>query len=147
MPAPPAGNQLRFLADPGLGPSDRVLFVSETGAPPFPTNWADFLVWLFDLIFGVNYIGATGQTVAGVARVTKRSDDLGAILLEFDRSLVPLLPQVPGTSYGAYRIRTELAVPSHSVKLNICCPLSRRATNVWPTACSRRTPLLPCPIR
>jgi hypothetical protein len=112
VPAPPAGNQLRFLADPGLGPSDRVLFVSETGAPPFPTNWADFLVWLFDLIFGVNYIGATGQTVAGVARVTKRSDDLGAILLEFDRSLVPLLPQVPGTSYGAYRIRTELAVPS-----------------------------------
>ena len=65
VPAAPSDkhpNQLRFLNDPGFGPSDRVLFVSETGAPPFPTNWADFLVWLFDLIFGVNYTGPTGRT-------------------------------------------------------------------------------------
>ena len=112
VPAAPAGNQLRFLNDPGFAPSDRVVFVSETGAQPFPANWADLLVWLFDLIFGISYIGATGQTVIGVARVTKRSDDLGAILLEFDRSLVPLLPQVSGTSYAAYRVRAELTVPS-----------------------------------
>ena len=48
----------------------------------------------------------------GAARVTKRSDDLGATLLEFDRSLAPLLPQVPGTSYAAYRVRAELTVAS-----------------------------------
>ena len=95
-PAAPTGNQLRFLTDPGFGLSDRVLFVSEAGAQPVPTNWGDFLVWLFALISGTAYIGATGQTVVGAARVTKRSDDLGAVLLEFDRSLIPLLPQVSG---------------------------------------------------
>ncbi len=111
-PAAPTGNQLRFLTDPGFGLSDRVLFVSEAGAQPVPTNWGDFLVWLFALISGTAYIGATGQTVVGAARVTKRSDDLGAVLLEFDRSLIPLLPQVPGISYAAYRVRAELTVPS-----------------------------------
>jgi hypothetical protein len=111
-PAAPTGNQLRFLTDPGFVPSDRVLFVSEGGAQPLPAAWAEFLVWLFALISGTAYVSGTHQTVAGAARVTKRSDDLGAVLLEFDRSLIPLLPQVPGTSYAAYRVRAELAVPS-----------------------------------
>jgi hypothetical protein len=110
VPAAPASNQLRFLTDPGFSPPDQVVFVSETGAPPFPTNWADWLIWFFDFIFGRTYIGATGQTVLGTARVTKRRDDLGATLLEFDRSLAPLLPQVQGTSYAAYRVRAELIV-------------------------------------
>ena len=113
VPVPAAaGNQLRFLNDPGFAPSDRVVFVSETSAQPFPASWAEFLIWLFDWIFRTPFIGATGQSVIGVARVTKRRDDLGAILLDFDRSLVPLLPQVSGTSYAAYRVRAELAVPS-----------------------------------
>jgi hypothetical protein len=114
-PAAPSGNQLRFLTDPGFSPSDRVVFVSETGAQPLPTNWGDFLVWLFALLSDTTYIGATGQAVVGIARVTKRSDDLGAILFDFDRSLAPLLPQQPpgsGTSYAAYRMRAELTVPS-----------------------------------
>jgi hypothetical protein len=111
-PAAPSGNQLRFLTDPLFSPSDRVVFVSETGAQPMPANWGDFLAWLFALIFHTSYIGATGQSVLGTARVTKRSDDLGAILLDFDRSLATLLPAVPGTSYAAYRVRAELTVPS-----------------------------------
>jgi hypothetical protein len=111
-PGAPTVNQLRFLSDPGFGPSDRVVFVSETGAPPFPTNWGDWLLWLSSLFAGTTYIGATGQAVLGIARVTKRSDDLGAILLEFDRSLDTLLKQAPGTSYAAYRVQAELTVPS-----------------------------------
>jgi hypothetical protein len=112
MPTAPAGDQLRFLNDPGFRPSDRVVFVSESGAPAFPTDWENWLLWLIALLTGTSYIGATGQAVRGVARVTRRSDDLGATLLEFDRSLVPLLPQVSGTSYAGYRVRAELTVPS-----------------------------------
>jgi hypothetical protein len=127
-PAEPNGNQLRFLQDPGFSPSDRVVFVSETGAQPFPTNWADFLVWLFALIMETSYIGATGQSVLGTARVTKRSDDLGAVLLEFDRSLVPLLPQASGTSYAAYRVRAELAVPSRLDALSYASQTTTKTT-------------------
>ena len=112
VPAAPDGNELRFLNDPGFGASDRVVFVSEQGAPPLPTEWEEFLPWLYELIHGTNFITPTGQTVICVARVTKRSDDLGTTLLEFDRSLVPLLPRVPGTTYAAYRLRAELTVPS-----------------------------------
>ena len=119
-PPRPDGNQLRFLTDPGFGPSDRVVFVSEAGRAAFPTNWGDWLLWLIALITGTAYIGATGQAVLGIARVTKRSDDLGATLLEFDRSLAPLLPQVPGTSYAAYRVRAELTVPSRLDALSYC---------------------------
>ena len=112
VPQSPDGNQLRFLKAPGFRPSDRVVFVSESGAPPFPTDWIDWLLWFVALFTGTSYIGETGQAVRGLARVTKRSDDLGATLLEFDRSLAPLLPQVSGTSYAAYRVRAELTVPS-----------------------------------
>jgi hypothetical protein len=118
VPAAPDGNQLRFLDDPGFGPSDRVVFVSEQGAPPFPTNWLDWLLWLGALFGGTSYIGATGQAVLGMARVTGRSDDLGATLIQFDRSLAPLLPQVSGTSYGAYRVRAQLTVPSRLDQLS-----------------------------
>jgi hypothetical protein len=112
VPQPPPGNQLRFLKDPGFGTSDRVVFVAESGAPPFPTTWQEWLLWLIDLFDGTSFVGDTGQAVRGMARVTGRGDDLGATLLDFDRSLVPLLPQVAGTSYAAYRIRAELTVPS-----------------------------------
>jgi hypothetical protein len=118
VPAAPDGNQLRFLHDPGFGPSDRVVFVSEQGAPPFPTNWVDFILWLIALINGTTYTGATGQAVLGVARVTGRSDDLGATLIQFDRSLAPLLPQVSGTSYGGYQVRSQLSVPSRLDQLS-----------------------------
>lgn len=112
VPAAPSSNQLRFLSDPGFRSSDRVVFVSETGAQPYPTDWADLLIWFLDQLAGTSYIGATGQTVLGTARVTKRADDLGATLLDFDRSLDSLLPQVSGTIYAAYRVRAELTVPS-----------------------------------
>ena len=118
VPAAPDGNQLRFLNDPGFGPSDRVVFVSKQGAPPFPTSWVDWLLWLGALLSGTSYIGATGQAVLGMARVTGRSDDLGATLIQFDRSLTPLLPQVSGTSYGAYRVRAQLTVPSRLDQLS-----------------------------
>jgi hypothetical protein len=119
VPAAPDGNQLRFLNDPGFGPADRVVFVSEQDAPPFPTNWVDWLLWLGALLSGTSYIGATGQAaVLGLARVTGRSDDLGATLIQFDRSLAPLLPQVSGTSYGAYRVRSQLTVPSRLDQLS-----------------------------
>ena len=85
MPTAPNGNQLRLLADPGFRPSDRVVFVSDSMA---------------------------GRRVQGVARVTQYSEDLGTTLLQFDRSLVPLLAPVSGVSYAAGRLRAELSVPS-----------------------------------
>jgi hypothetical protein len=87
----PVGDQLRLLADPGFRPSDRVVFVSRAAA---------------------------GQLVQGVARVTQRGDDLGTTLLEFDRSLAPLLPQDSGVTYIACRLRAELTVPSRLDKLS-----------------------------
>jgi hypothetical protein len=112
QPAAPTGDQLRFLTDPGFTASDRVVLVSESGAPAFPTDWTDWLAWWLALYFGTGYIGTTGQAVLGIVRVKKRSDDLGAVLLDFDRSLAPLLPEVAGTSYAAYRVRATLDVPS-----------------------------------
>ena len=137
VPAAPDGNRLRFLNDPGFRPSDRVVFVSESGVPPFPANWEDWLLWLIALITGTSYIPPTGQTVLGVARVTKRSDDLGATLLEFDRSLAPLLPQVSGTSYGAYRVRAELAVPS---RLDALSYVLDKTAETAPLSYSDRSP-------
>lgn len=112
VPKTPAGHQLRFITDPGFIASDRVAFVQEGGADTFGDDWADWLAWLLSLIHGFSYVGLTGQQVQGLARVTKRADDLGAQLLTFDRSLDKLLPQVSGVSYGAYRVRAELRVPS-----------------------------------
>jgi hypothetical protein len=112
VPTAPAGHQLRFLTDPGFIASDRVAFVQEGGADTLGDDWADWLAWLLPLIYGFSYVGLTGQLVQGLARVTKRADDLGAQLLTFDRSLDKLLPQVSGVSYGAYRVRAELRVPS-----------------------------------
>jgi hypothetical protein len=85
VPTAPSGDQLRFLTNPGFSTADRVVFVSEAAA---------------------------GQAVLAIARVTQRSDDLGTTLLQFDRSLAPLLPQVSGIGYAAYRLRAGLTVPS-----------------------------------
>jgi len=112
VPAAPTGRQLRFLGDPGFAASDRIVLVAESGAPPYPTTWQEWLAWLVALLSNTTYVGATGQTVRGVVRVTKRTDDLGATLLEVDRELGDLLPASPGTSYAAYRVRAELTLPS-----------------------------------
>jgi hypothetical protein len=114
VPAPtaPRGSQLRFLADPGFGPPDRVVFVAETGAPPLPTTWWDWLLYWIITFVGGTYVGITGQAVCGSARITKRTGDLGAVLLDFDRSLAKPLAPAQGTAYAAYRVRAELTVPS-----------------------------------
>ncbi|HKP41176.1 hypothetical protein [Mycobacterium sp.] len=117
VPTAPAGKQLRFLADPGFIASDRVVFVSEGGAPTFPTIWDLWLEWWL-VLSGSSYVGLTGQAVRGVARVTKRADDLGAALLTFDRPLNKLLPQTTGVSYAAYRVRTELRLPARLDKIS-----------------------------
>lgn len=117
IPSAPTGKQLRFLADPGFIASDRVVFVSEGGAPVFPTIWDLWLAWWL-ILSGSSYVGLTGQAVRGLARVTKRADDLGAALLTFDRRLDALLPQTSGISYAAYRVRTELRLPARLDKIS-----------------------------
>jgi hypothetical protein len=111
QPAPPGpGHEklLRFLADPGIAPPDKVLLVSESTPTPPPLLWWDWLFWLIQLIEAA----ASATTAVGVAGVSSRADDLGAFLIGFDRSLVPLLPAVTGTSYALYRIRQTLTVAS-----------------------------------
>ncbi|MET9019914.1 hypothetical protein ABZV93_08030 [Actinopolymorpha sp. NPDC004070] len=109
-PAAPAGRQIRFLADPGFRPPDQMVLVSESGTPPAPSTWEEWIAWLVALMTGTAYYGSTGMAVRGTVRITKRSDDLGATLFDTDRSLAPLLPQTPGTSYAAYRLRAELTL-------------------------------------
>lgn len=110
VPAAPSGNRLRFLSDPGFNPADRVVLVQEGGttAPPMP--WWMYLGWLRGSI-GPNPQGASTH-IQGIVRVTQRSDDLGATLLEFDRDLGPLMPAKTGITYAAYRVRAELRVAS-----------------------------------
>ncbi|MCW3819200.1 hypothetical protein ONA91_32640 [Micromonospora sp. DR5-3] len=110
VPKAPPGNQIRFLVDPGFQPPDRVVLVSEGAAAPFPMAWQEWLAWMIALMTGTPFYGSTGQAVRGIARVTKRASDLGATLLDFDRSLAPLLPQAAETSYAAYRLRAELTL-------------------------------------
>ncbi|WP_331755551.1 hypothetical protein [Streptomyces sp. NBC_01643] len=110
VPTAPSGKEIRFLTDPGFHPSDRVVIVSEGRATDAPLSWENWLAWLFALMTGTTYYGATGQAVRGIVKVTKRGTDLGATLLDFDRSLVPLMPQVAGRSYAAYRLRAELTL-------------------------------------
>ena len=135
-PTAPQGNQLRFLDDPGLAPADRVAFVSEGGAAAFPTTWEEWLAWWLALVYGFSYVGLTGQAVVGLARVTKRSDDLGAQLLTFDRTLETLLPQVSGVSYAAYRVRTELRIPTRLDQITYVDPggVTHTAAAPYPTS-------------
>lgn len=119
VPVVPSGSELRFLIDPGYRASDRVVFVAETGgAPPFPTTWEEWLLWLLALLSGTTYVPPTGQYVRGIARVTGRRDDLGATLLEFDRPLAPLLTGDSGATYAAYRVRATLTLAARLDKLS-----------------------------
>jgi hypothetical protein len=135
VPTAPAGSQLRFLTDPGLNPGDRVVFVSQTGAPPLPTTWWDWLLFWLDLfVLGVGYVGLTGQAVCGTARVTSRAGDLGAYVVGFDRSLATPLAPAQGTVYAVYRVRTELTVPSRLDELSYVSDGSAgEAAPVYPT--------------
>jgi hypothetical protein len=118
VPTTPAGSQLRFLTDPGLSPADRVVFVAQGGAPALPVTWRDWLLAWSGLFFGGGYVGLTGQTVCGTARVTSRGGDLGAYVVGFDRSLATQLAAALGTVYTVYRVRTELTVPSRLDQLS-----------------------------
>ncbi len=108
QPTSPPGSSLRLLNDPAWRPSDRVLLVAEKPSVfvPEPTNWWDWLAWFYLYYYGV----AATRSVVGTVGVTKRTDDLGAVLFTMDRSLSGLLAAAPGTTYAAYRVRTNLQI-------------------------------------
>jgi hypothetical protein len=116
VPEPPPGSALRFLADPGFAPPDRVLLVAERPAvyvPP-PGHWWDWLAWIL-----TQYLGSTAtRTVVGMVTVRKRADDLGAFLITMDRPLGPLLAPAAGTTYAAYRVRASLDVAHRLEKIS-----------------------------
>ena len=105
-PIAPTGAALRFLADPGFAPPDRIMLVQETPVfyIPMPIYWGSWLVWLG----GIVDMQIGGTSIVATVSVRKRSDDLGATLITVDRDLTPLLPQQSGTTYAAYRVRATL---------------------------------------
>jgi hypothetical protein len=116
VPQVPPGSALRFLADPGFAPPDRVLFVAERPAvyTPPPADWWSWLIWIF-----AQYVGGTAtRSVVGTATVRKRADDLGAFLITMDRPLGPMLPSAPGTTYAAYRVRASLELARRIDKIS-----------------------------
>ncbi|MEO7070911.1 MAG: hypothetical protein ABI131_10515 [Nostocoides sp.] len=108
QPTSPPGSGLRLLIDPGWRPSDRLLLVAEkpTIFIPEPTDWWDWLAWFYQYYLGV----AATRSVVGTVSVTKRADDLGAVLFTMDRSLSVLLAPAAGTTYAAYRVRANLQI-------------------------------------
>lgn len=108
-PATPTGASLRFLQDPGFRVGDRVLFVEEkmpTGPippPPWAQEWSVWWHWL--MYWWYQYIAAIAvdATPLAVAKVRRRVDDLGTVLVTFDRELGPLLSD-PAKAYAAYRV-------------------------------------------
>ncbi|MFG2503001.1 hypothetical protein ACGFSB_32940 [Streptomyces sp. NPDC048441] len=103
-PALPEGRSMRFLREPGFRPGDRVLFVAERGAglPVLPAgfDWFDYWLWLLQLL-GLAQ-PAQSRPVA-LAVVEERAEDLGTVVVTFDRDLKELLsPQT--TPFAAYRV-------------------------------------------
>jgi|GEM_PF-2542664 len=103
-PATPGDDRtLRFLQDPGFSPGDRVLFVLEEGpSVPLPTGTGWFAYWIWILLLYAP-VSAPTKTPVAVAVVTKRTTDLGTVVVTFDRDLSELL-SAPDKSYAAYRI-------------------------------------------
>ncbi|MFH8484332.1 baseplate J/gp47 family protein [Streptomyces longisporoflavus] len=103
-PALPGGQAMRFLREPGFRPGDRVLFVAERGAgvPVLPAgfDWFDYWLWLLRLL---GLARAPQSRPVAVAVVEERADDLGTVVVTFDRDLRQLLsPQT--TPFAAYRV-------------------------------------------
>ncbi|MGY1617344.1 hypothetical protein ACI797_11460 [Geodermatophilus sp. SYSU D00691] len=103
VPTAPSDRTLRFLLDPGFAPGDRVLFVAEQDVPTVsgPLTWFSYWGWLLALNAFVPVI-SKNRPVA-VAVVTERAEDLGTVVVTFDRDLTSLLPGTT-TPYAAYRI-------------------------------------------
>jgi hypothetical protein len=125
-PEPPPGSSLRVLQDPGWRPSDRLLLVAEKPSAyiPEPTNWWDWLTWLYVYYYGV----AATSSVVGTVSVTKREDDLGAFLFTMDRPLGGLLAAAAGTTYAAYRVRATLQLARRLEKLSYVTSTGTAAT-------------------
>jgi hypothetical protein len=106
-PSAPTGRTLRFLADPGFAPGDRVLFVRErkpAATPPPILGWAQFWTWLTLLVAAPP--SSDNEPVA-LAEVIERAGDLGTTVVSFDRDLSDLLKDAD-KAYAAYRV-TEAA--------------------------------------
>ena len=105
----PTGSTLRFLQDPGFRVGDRVLFVEElpptgtAGPPPYTSEWAGWWYWLLWWWYLYSLAQSAGATPLAVARVVQRTDDLGTVVVTFDRQLGPLLRD-PAKVYAAYRV-------------------------------------------
>ncbi|MEU4998017.1 baseplate J/gp47 family protein [Streptomyces sp. NPDC021622] len=103
-PALPTGRSMRFLREPGFRPGDRVLFVAERGAdvPVLPTgfDWFDYWLWLLRLL---GLAQTPRSRPVAVAVVEERAEDLGTVVVTFDRDLEELLsPET--TPFAAYRV-------------------------------------------
>jgi hypothetical protein len=120
QPAAPTGSALRFLADPGFAPPDRILLVRETPVlyVPMPIYWGPWLLW----VGAIDGMPIGGTSVVATVSVRKRTDDLGATLITVDRELTPLLPQTAGTTYAAYRVRSTLELAHRLEELSYLDP-------------------------
>ncbi|MEV0319773.1 baseplate J/gp47 family protein [Streptomyces sp. NPDC050658] len=103
-PALPAGRSMRFLREPGFGAGDRVLFVAEreAGLPVLPPgfDWFDYWLWLLQLL---GLVRPPRSRPVAVAVVEERTEDLGTVVVTFDRDLTELLsPET--TPFAAYRV-------------------------------------------
>ena len=129
QPTAPSGSALRFLADPGFAPPDRILLVKETPVHyiSMPIMWSDWLVWVQSLYSLVTY-PVDGNSVVATVGVRKRADDLGATLVTVDRDLKPLLPQQSGTTYAAYRVRATLELAHRLEQLSYLTSSNAAAT-------------------
>ena len=106
--AAPEGREVRFLGDPGFRLGDRVLLVEETPAagsasPPTWTTWGTgtWLEWWSWLIYLLDL--AAAATPLAVACVVDRREELGTVVVTFDRDVGEVLTD-PAAPYAAYRI-------------------------------------------
>lgn len=114
-PTAPTGASLRFLADPHLGPGDRVLLVQEdSSAPAMPTTWGTWLSW-HELVLAVRN---PPTSVVAAVTIAGTASDLGTTLVETDRDLTTILRAVPGRTHAAYRVRATLELARRLSRLS-----------------------------
>jgi hypothetical protein len=105
--AAPQGREVRFLGDPGFRLGDRVLLVEEVPGvglePPTWTTWGTD-VWLqwWSWLLALADLAAAAVPLA-VAAVVDRRDELGTVVVTFDRDVGEVLTD-PAAPYAAYRI-------------------------------------------
>ncbi|MDQ1679839.1 MAG: hypothetical protein QOI42_698, partial [Frankiaceae bacterium] len=114
--ADPTGRSVRFLGDPGFGAGDRVLFVLEE--PPVAPllsgyDWFGFWTWMVSLF---TLAQPPTSTPLAVAKVRKRSRELGTTIVDFDRDLDTILAG-KDQPYAAYRITATAGSARHLTKV------------------------------